>query len=111
VVFRPWGSYRTLVEGVGFKVKKITVNSGAKLSTQRHQYRAEHWVVVSGIADIYIDQQTHTLTHDQSCYIAAKQIHSLANTQQVPLIVIEVQTGAVLDENDIERFDDKYGRG
>ena len=110
VVYRPWGNYRTLVEGSGFKVKKITVNSGANLSTQRHQHRAEHWVVVSGIADVRIDEQLLTLNHDQSCYIAAKQIHSLANNQKEPLIVIEVQTGAVLDESDIERFDDKYGR-
>ncbi|WP_405598460.1 MULTISPECIES: mannose-1-phosphate guanylyltransferase/mannose-6-phosphate isomerase [unclassified Pseudoalteromonas] len=110
VVFRPWGNYRTLVEGTGLKVKKITVNSGAKLSTQRHQYRAEHWVVVSGIADVCINKQAYTLTHDQSCYIAAQQIHSLANNQKELLIVIEVQTGTVLDENDIERFDDKYGR-
>lgn len=110
VVYRPWGNYRTLVTGAGFKVKKITVNSGAKLSTQRHQHRAEHWVVVSGIADVRIDKQALTLSHDQSCYIAAKQIHSLANNQKEPLIVIEVQTGAVLDESDIERFDDKYGR-
>lgn len=67
-------------------------------------------MVVSGIADVRIDEQTLTLNHDQSCYIAAKQIHSLANNQKEPLIVIEVQTGAVLDESDIERFDDKYGR-
>ena len=110
VVYRPWGSYRTLVEGAGFKVKKITVNTGAKLSTQRHQHRAEHWVIVSGVADVRIDDQVLMLTQDQSCYIAAKQLHSLANNQQVPLIVIEVQTGAILDENDIERFNDIYGR-
>ncbi|WP_028834680.1 MULTISPECIES: mannose-1-phosphate guanylyltransferase/mannose-6-phosphate isomerase [unclassified Pseudoalteromonas] len=110
VVYRPWGNYRTLVESIGFKVKKITVNSGARLSTQRHQHRAEHWVVVSGTADICIDQQSLTLTHDQSCYIAAKQLHSLANNQPEPLVVIEVQTGAILDESDIERFDDIYGR-
>ncbi|KTF10231.1 mannose-1-phosphate guanylyltransferase/mannose-6-phosphate isomerase [Pseudoalteromonas sp. 10-33] len=110
VVYRPWGNYRTLVEDSGFKVKKITVNSGAKLSTQQHQHRAEHWVVVSGIANVRIDEQLLTLTQDQSCYIAAKQVHSLANNQQVPLIVIEVQTGAILDESDIQRFDDLYGR-
>ncbi|WP_286890344.1 mannose-1-phosphate guanylyltransferase/mannose-6-phosphate isomerase [Pseudoalteromonas sp. ESRF-bin5] len=110
VVYRPWGSYRTLVEGAGFKVKKITVNTGAKLSTQRHQHRAEHWVIVSGVADVRFDDQVLMLTQDQSCYIAAKQLHSLANNQQVPLIVIEVQTGAILDENDIERFNDMYGR-
>ena len=110
VVYRPWGSYRTLVEGAGFKVKKITVNTGAKLSTQRHQHRAEHWVIVSGVADVRIDDQVLMLTQDKSCYIAAKQLHSLANNQQVPLIVIEVQTGAILDENDIERFNDMYGR-
>ena len=110
VVYHPWGNYRTLVEDSGFKVKKITVNSGAKLSTQQHQHRAEHWVVVSGIANVRIDEQLLTLTQDQSCYIAAKQVHSLANNQQVPLIVIEVQTGAILDESDIQRFDDLYGR-
>lgn len=67
-------------------------------------------MVVSGTADICIDQQGLTLTHDQSCYIGAKQLHSLANNQPEPLIVIEVQTGAILDESDIERFDDVYGR-
>ena len=109
-MYRPWGSYRVLVEGVGFKVKKIIVNSNGKLSTQRHQHRAEHWVVVSGIADVNIDGKASTLTADQSCYIAAGHVHSLANTQSEPLIVIEVQTGAILDESDIERFDDQYGR-
>lgn len=110
-VFRPWGNYRTLVESVGFKVKKITVNPGAKLSTQRHQHRAEHWVVVSGIANVRVGDDAFALTPDQSCYIAAQQIHSLANLQTEPLIVIEVQTGTILDETDIERFEDEYGRG
>lgn len=109
-VYRPWGSYRVLVAGAGFKVKKISVNPGAKLSTQRHQYRAEHWVVVSGIADVNIDGKANTLTADQSCYIAAGQVHSLANRQSEPLMLIEVQTGSILDEADIERFDDQYGR-
>ncbi|MDN3378471.1 MULTISPECIES: mannose-1-phosphate guanylyltransferase/mannose-6-phosphate isomerase [unclassified Pseudoalteromonas] len=109
-VYRPWGSYRVLVEGSGFKVKKITVNSGGRLSTQRHQHRAEHWVVVSGFADVSIDDKASVLKADQSCYIAAGQIHSLANSQAEPLIVIEVQTGSILDESDIERFDDQYGR-
>ena len=110
VVCRPWGSYRVLVEADGFKVKKIIVNSRAKLSTQRHQHRAEHWVVVSGVADVNIDGKASVLTADQSCYIAAGQIHSLANSQSAPLILIEVQTGSILDESDIERFDDQYGR-
>ncbi|MBB1335410.1 MULTISPECIES: mannose-1-phosphate guanylyltransferase/mannose-6-phosphate isomerase [unclassified Pseudoalteromonas] len=109
-VYRPWGSYRVLIAGTGFKVKKIIVSPAGKLSTQRHQYRAEHWVVVSGIADVRIDGEAHTLTADQSCYIAAGHIHSLANTQNEPLILIEVQTGSILDETDIERFDDQYGR-
>lgn len=109
-MYRPWGSYRVLVEGAGFKVKKIIVNSNGKLSTQRHQHRAEHWVVVSGVADICIAGNTQTLTADQSCYIAPNQIHSLANNQTEPLIVIEVQTGHILDEADIERFEDQYGR-
>lgn len=109
-VYRPWGSYRVLVEGSGFKVKKITVNSGGRLSTQRHQHRAEHWVVVSGIADVSINDKARILTADKSCYIAAGQIHNLANNQAEPLILIEVQTGSILDESDIERFDDQYGR-
>ncbi|WP_199775155.1 mannose-1-phosphate guanylyltransferase/mannose-6-phosphate isomerase [Pseudoalteromonas sp. T1lg21] len=109
-VFRPWGNYRTLIESTGFKVKKIIVNRGAKLSTQRHQHRAEHWVVVSGVANVRVGDNEFELTADQSCYIAAKQLHSLANQQNTPLIVIEVQTGAILDESDIERFDDRYGR-
>ena len=88
---------------------KIIVNSGAKLSTQRHQYRAEHWVVVSGVASVRVGDDVFELTADQSCYIAAKQLHSLANQQNTPLIVIEVQTGAILDETDIERFDDDMG--
>ncbi|WP_404341952.1 mannose-1-phosphate guanylyltransferase/mannose-6-phosphate isomerase [Pseudoalteromonas mariniglutinosa] len=110
VVFRPWGSYRILVAGSGFKVKKIIVKPGARLSTQRHQHRAEHWVVVSGIADVSIGNKLQTLSADQSCYIAAGHIHSLANTHSEPLMLIEVQTGAILDENDIERFEDAYGR-
>lgn len=109
-IYRPWGNYRVLVEGAGFKVKKIIVNCGGRLSTQRHQYRAEHWVIVKGIADISIEGVRQSLSPDQSCYIAQGQIHSLANTQSEPLILIEVQTGAVLDEADIERFDDQYGR-
>jgi mannose-1-phosphate guanylyltransferase len=109
-VFRPWGNYRTLVESVGFKVKKIIVSCGAKLSTQRHQHRAEHWVVVSGIASVQVGDDKFELGADQSCYIAAQQIHSLANCHDEPLIVIEVQTGAILDESDIERFEDEYGR-
>lgn len=109
-VYRPWGSYRVLVEGEGFKVKKITVNPTGKLSTQRHQHRAEHWVVVSGVAEIRIDGHKQVLTADQSCYIASGQIHCLENNQTEPLILIEVQTGSILDEADIERFDDQYGR-
>ncbi|MBQ4834496.1 mannose-1-phosphate guanylyltransferase/mannose-6-phosphate isomerase [Pseudoalteromonas sp. MMG010] len=110
VVYRPWGSYRILAQSEGFKVKKITVNSAAKLSTQRHQFRAEHWVVVSGVATVSIDGHVSLLRKDQSCYIAAKQIHSLANYQSSALIVIEIQTGTILDESDIERFEDQYGR-
>ncbi|KKK86386.1 hypothetical protein LCGC14_2763760, partial [marine sediment metagenome] len=109
-MYRPWGSYQVLVEGLGFKVKKISVHPSGRLSTQRHQHRAEHWVVVSGVADISIAGHIQTLTADQSCYIAPGQIHSLANTHSEPLILIEVQTGSILDETDIERFDDQYGR-
>ncbi|MDT9547250.1 MAG: mannose-1-phosphate guanylyltransferase/mannose-6-phosphate isomerase [Chlorobium sp.] len=110
-VFRPWGSYETVDGGEHFKVKRITVNPGAALSLQKHEHRAEHWVVVHGTAMITVEDKEITLTADQSTYIPVGALHRLENPTDRPLDIIEVQTGMYLGEDDIIRFDDRYGRG
>lgn len=110
VVFRPWGSYRNMTRGDGFLVKQITVLPGRSLSLQRHRHRAEHWVIVAGEAEVVCNGETLRLTPNQSTFIPANAVHRLANPGDVPLHVIEVQTGDYLDENDIERLQDDYGR-
>jgi mannose-1-phosphate guanylyltransferase/mannose-6-phosphate isomerase len=109
-VNRPWGAYEGLDAGDGFLVKRITVTPGARLSLQRHQHRAEHWVVVRGVAEITCENVVQTLEANQSFYIPIGDKHRLANPGDQILEIIEVQTGAVLSEDDIERFDDQYGR-
>ena len=109
-VYRPWGSYDSVDHGKNYQVKHITVNSGAKLSLQRHQYRAEHWVVVDGTATVHLDGEEHTLETNNSIYIPKTAVHSLANNTQRPLQLIEVQSGSYLGEDDIERLEDLYGR-
>ena len=109
-VYRPWGYYEILAEGVTFKVKRIMVNIGAKLSLQMHKFRAEHWVVVSGQAEVLNDQQTFNLSVNQSTYIKRQTLHRLSNIGTEPLYVIEVQSGDYLGEDDIQRFDDIYER-
>ena len=109
-VYRPWGSYETLEETERFKVKRIIVNPGAKLSLQMHHHRAEHWVVVKGTAKIVCGDKEFMLTEDQSNYIPLGTQHRLENPGVIPLEIIEIQTGAYLGEDDIVRFDDNYGR-
>ena len=109
-VFRPWGTYESLVVGEQFQVKRLTVAPGQTLSLQRHHHRAEHWVVVSGEADITRGDEQLTLGPDESTYIPVGMKHRLANRGDVPLEVIEVQSGSYLGEDDIVRFDDVYGR-
>jgi mannose-1-phosphate guanylyltransferase/mannose-6-phosphate isomerase len=109
-VFRPWGAYESLVVGEHFQVKRLTVNPGQTLSLQLHHKRAEHWVVVSGVADIVRGEEHLTLGPDESTYIPLGMKHRLANRGEVPLEVIEVQSGSYLGEDDIVRFDDVYGR-
>jgi len=109
-VYRPWGSYDSVDSGENYQVKRISVNPGAKLSLQRHQYRAEHWVVVSGLATVYLDGNEHSLKANDSIYIEVGAIHSLANNTSTPLHLIEVQSGSYLGEDDIERLEDLYGR-
>ncbi len=109
-VYRPWGSYRTLKVGDRFLIKHIMLKPGAKISLQRHRHRAEHWVVVGGVARVTRDGETFDLTEDQSTYIPIGAKHRLENPADAELHIVEVQSGATLSEDDIERFDDVYGR-
>ena len=109
-VFRPWGSYESLVVGEQFQVKRLTVNPGQTLSLQLHHQRAEHWVIVSGEAHVTRGDEHLVLGPDQSTYIPIGMKHRLANLGDEPLEVIEVQSGSYLGEDDIVRFDDVYGR-
>lgn len=109
-VQRPWGWYDSIDEGGRFKVKRIQVNPGASLSLQKHHHRAEHWVVVSGTAEITCGDKKLLLTENQSTYIPLGEVHRLANPGSIPLEIIEVQSGSYLGEDDIVRFEDHYGR-
>ena len=109
-VARPWGWYDSIDQGDRFKVKRIQVNPGASLSLQMHHHRAEHWIVVEGVAEITNGDQVITLTENQSTYIPQGQTHRLANPGKTPLEIIEVQSGSYLGEDDIVRFEDTYGR-
>ena len=109
-VVRPWGWYDSVDEGERFKVKRIQVKPGACLSLQMHHHRAEHWIVVKGVAEITNGDQVITLTENQSTYIPQGQTHRLANSGKEPLEIIEVQSGSYLGEDDIVRFEDTYGR-
>jgi mannose-1-phosphate guanylyltransferase/mannose-6-phosphate isomerase len=109
-VSRPWGWYDTIDEGENFKVKRIQVNPGASLSLQKHAKRAEHWVVVQGIAEVICNDKKITLKENESTYIPLGYTHRLSNPGNDILEIIEVQSGSYLGEDDIERFDDSYGR-
>jgi len=109
-VHRPWGWYDSIDEGGRFKVKRIQVKPGASLSLQKHHHRAEHWIVVSGIAEVTCGDKKILLGENQSTYIPLGEVHRLANPGKVPLEIIEVQSGAYLGEDDIIRFEDTYGR-
>lgn len=109
-VYRPWGSYEQIAAGPRFQVKHIRVSPGAQLSLQKHHYRAEHWVVVAGMARVTCDDWTGDLVANQSTFIPLGAIHRLENPGAEELDVIEVQSGSYLGEDDIVRFDDRYGR-
>lgn len=109
-VFRPWGKYDSIDSGERYQAKRITVNPGAKLSVQMHHHRAEHWVVVSGTAKVTNGDRTFILSENESTYIPKEQVHALENPGKVPLVIIEIQLGSYLGEDDIVRFDDIYGR-
>ncbi len=110
VVYRPWGHFDSIEDSERFKVKRITVKPGGKLSLQMHHHRSEHWVVVSGSARVRKGDEIHTLSENESIYIHVGEKHSLENPGLIPLELIEVQTGSYLGEDDIVRFDDIYGR-
>ena len=109
-VYRPWGWYEILVSGCGFQVKRILVYPGASLSLQSHERRAEHWVVVEGTAQVIIGDQCRRLGMNQSVYVPVGVVHRLENLDKEPVVLIEVQTGSYIGEDDILRYEDKYAR-
>ena len=109
-VYRPWGYYEGLDAGPAFQVKRLGVNPGASLSLQLHHHRAEHWVVVSGVATVTVGEKVFDLNPNESCYIPLETLHRLQNLTEEPLEIIEVQSGSYLGEDDIVRFEDNYGR-
>ena len=109
-VYRPWGSYEGVDAGRGFQVKRLILKPGASISLQRHKHRAEHWVVVRGEAEVTRDDEVYRLRENQSTDIPLGAIHRLHNPGEAPLHIIEVQSGDYLGEDDIERFEDIYGR-
>lgn len=109
-VYRPWGSYTVLGEGPGYKMKKIVVNPGQRLSLQLHYHRSEHWIVIGGTAKVTIDTQEQFVQENEGVFVPVATKHSLENPGKIPLEIIEVQNGHYLEEDDIVRFDDMYGR-
>tara|TARA_A100001011_G_C14271001_1_gene826977 strand:- start:174 stop:1613 length:1440 start_codon:yes stop_codon:yes gene_type:complete len=109
-IFRPWGNYETLVIAMNWQVKIINVKQGERLSLQKHQYRSEHWVVVSGLAKVEIDSEIIMLKENQSTYIPLGSKHRLSNAGKEDLKIIEIQSGSYIGEDDIIRFEDNYGR-
>jgi mannose-1-phosphate guanylyltransferase/mannose-6-phosphate isomerase len=109
-VFRPWGSYDSIDHGERFQVKRLSVKPGASMSLQMHHHRAEHWIVVAGTARITRGEDTFLLEENQSTYIPLGTKHRIENPGKIPLHIIEVQSGTYLGEDDIVRFEDRYGR-
>ena len=109
-IYRPWGYYESVVDDFRWQVKLITVKPGEKLSLQLHHHRSEHWVIVDGTAKVEIGSKVTTLYENQSCYIPLGEKHRLSNPGKIPLKLIEIQSGSYLGEDDIERFEDNYGR-
>jgi len=108
--YRPWGSYTILEEGPRYKIKRLVVNPKEKLSLQRHHHRSEHWVVVKGTAKVTIGDREFFVHENESVYVPKSTLHRLENPGKIPLEIIEIQNGEYLEEDDIERFDDQYGR-
>ena len=109
-VYRPWGNYDSIDAGERFQVKRIVVKPGAALSLQKHHKRAEHWVVVSGVAEVTCDDRVFELRENESTFIPLGSVHRLRNRGTEPVELIEVQSGSYLGEDDIVRLEDVYGR-
>jgi mannose-1-phosphate guanylyltransferase len=109
-VYRPWGKYDSIDMGDRYQVKRITVKPGAKLSLQKHHHRAEHWIIIKGTARVTRGDEVLVVTENQSTYIPLGEIHCLENPGKVDLELIEIQSGSYLGEDDIVRFEDRYGR-
>jgi mannose-1-phosphate guanylyltransferase/mannose-6-phosphate isomerase len=109
-VYRPWGHYQDIDSAVRYRVKRIVVKPGCTLSLQKHLHRSEHWVVVTGTAEVSINGEVRTVHENESIYIPIGSIHRLANPGKIPLELIEVQVGSYLGEDDIVRIEDAYGR-
>jgi len=109
-VYRPWGSYTILEDTPFYKIKRVTVNPRQKLSLQLHHHRSEHWIVVSGTAEVVLNTETRLLSQGESTFVRSGTRHRLKNPGVIPLEVIEVQLGEYLKEDDIVRFEDDYGR-
>ena len=107
---RPWGWYEVIDTGDRYKVKNIEVKPGHRLSLQKHHHRTEHWIVVSGTAEVQLNDSSQLLGENQSTYIPLGCMHRLSNPGKIPLKIIEVQSGAYLEEDYIERYDDDHGR-
>ena len=107
---RPWGWFESLVIGERFQVKRIVVHPGAALSLQSHHHRSEHWIVVEGTAKVTVDDEVKLVTENQSVYIPLGAVHRMENPGKVPMVLIEVQTGSYLGEDDIIRYGDVYSR-
>jgi mannose-1-phosphate guanylyltransferase / mannose-6-phosphate isomerase len=110
-IYRPWGYYQDIDIAPRYKVKRIVVKPGSKLSLQKHFHRSEHWVVVKGTAEITLGNDVRSVHENESAYIPIGSVHRLANPGKIPLELIEVQVGSYLGEDDIVRLDDVYGRG
>ncbi len=108
---RPWGRWTVLGEGDGYKVKRIEVNPGHRLSLQRHHHRSEHWIVVSGNAKVVVGDRVEHVRAQESTFVPAGTSHRIENPGPLPLIIIEIQSGSYLGEDDIIRLQDDYGRG
>jgi mannose-1-phosphate guanylyltransferase len=110
LAYRPWGSYEVLVNTEGYKVKRIVVKPGGRLSLQKHFHRNEHWIVVSGTALVTVDENRFLVRPNESTYIKMGQVHRLENEGKIDLVMIEVQVGEYTGEDDIVRIEDVYGR-
>ena len=107
---RPWGWFESLVKGERFQVKRIVVHAGAALSLQSHHHRSEHWIVVEGTARVTVDETIKLITENESIYVPVGAVHRMDNPGKMPMVLIEVQTGSYLGEDDIIRYEDDYAR-